>query len=163
MLDGALSPNVERSVPFSICSPGSEFTAEAISGPYRVSGPVEPGGENCEAAIREVSVDLGRRPGTMEFHITPLDPVTHTTSFVIDFPRSADLSVSARAGSGSLLQVLDTRRPGRCRHIGDRMSCVVDYGPLGEAAGERWAIFVHKRSAGRAHVSFAISFVPAGE
>ena len=96
----------------------------------------------------------------MEFRISPLDPVTHTTSFVIDFPRSANLRVTAQAGSGPFLEVLDTRRRAGCRRIGPRVSCVVDYGLLGEGARERWTIFVQKRSEGRAHVSFAISFVP---
>lgn len=163
VLDGLSAPNVERSVPFSICMPGSEFTAEAIAGPYRASAPVQPGGANCEAAIREVSVDLGPEPGSMQFRITPIDPVTHTTSFVIDFPRRTDLRVTAQAGSGPFLEVLDSRRRGDCRRVGSRSSCVVDFGPLGEGAREIWTIFVHKRSVGRAHVSFAISFVPKVE
>jgi len=160
VLDGEISPGVERSVPFSICTAGSEFTAEAIAGPYRASAPVQPGGKNCEAAMREVSVDLGREPGAMQFRITPVDPATHTTSFVIDFPRRANLRVTAQAGSGPFLDVLDTRQRASCRSIVPRVSCVLDYGLLGEGARERWTIFVHKRSEGRAHVSFAISFVP---
>jgi hypothetical protein len=38
---------------------------------------------------------------------------------------------------------------------------MVDYGLLGEGARERWIVFVHKRSEGRAHVSLAISFIAA--
>jgi hypothetical protein len=163
VLDGDYSPGVERSVPFSICNAGSDFIAEATAGPYEASAQVQPGGGNCESAIRELSVDLGREPGTVEVEVAPLDPVTHTTSFVIDFPRRADLRVTAKAGSGALLRVLDTRRPARCGPVGPRESCVVDFGPLGEAARERWTIFVHKRSTGRAHVSFAVSFIPLDE
>jgi hypothetical protein len=161
VLDGAYSQGVERSVPFSICRAGSEFTAEAIAGPYRATGDVQPGGENCEAAIREVAVDFGRRPGTIQFRITPLDPVTHAVSFLIDLPRRTDVRVTAQAGAGPFLEVLDRGQRESCRHIAGRDSCLTDYGPLGEGARDRWTISVHKRSEGRAHISFAISFVPA--
>jgi hypothetical protein len=161
VLDGAYSPGVERSVPFSICRAGSEFTAEAIAGPYRAIEDVQPGGENCEGAIREVAVDLGREPGTVLFRITPLDPVTHTVSFLIDLPSRADVRVTAQAGAGPLLEVLGGGQRDSCRHIADRDSCVTDYGLLGEGARDRWTVFVHKRSEGRAHISFAISFIPA--
>jgi hypothetical protein len=40
---------------------------------------------------------------------------------------------------------------------------LTDYGPLGEGARDRWTVFVHKRSDGRTHISFAISFVPADD
>ena len=30
-----------------------------------------------------------------------------------------------------------------------------------EGARDQWTVFVHKRSEGRAHISFAISFIPA--
>src|SRR6187200_43129 len=70
VLDGAYSHSVERSVPFSICRGGSGFTAEAIAGPYKVSREVQPGGENCEGAIREVSVDFGPQPDTKQFRVT---------------------------------------------------------------------------------------------
>jgi hypothetical protein len=158
-LDGTLSPGSERSVPFSICRAGSEFMAEASAGPYRASGPVQPGGENCESAIREQTVDLGRQPGTKELRLTPLDPVTHTTSFLIDLPRRADIRVTVQAGTGPFLEVIDSGMRDSCRHIGGRDSCMVDYGLLGEGARERWTVFVHKRSEGRAHVSLAISFI----
>ncbi len=161
VLDGAYSPRAERSVPFSICRGGSGLTAEAIAGPYRAIGEVQPGGENCEAAIREVAIDFGRRPGTIQFRITPLDPVTHNVSFLIDLPRRTDVRVTAQAGSGSFLEVLDRGQRDSCRHIAGRDSCLTDYGPLGEGARDRWTVFVHKRSDGRAHISFAISFVPA--
>jgi hypothetical protein len=161
VLDGAYSPRVERSVPFSICRGGSGLTAEAIAGPYRAIGEVQPGGENCEAAIREVAIDFGRRPGTIQFRITPLDPVTHNVSFLIDLPRRTDVRVTAQAGSGPFLEVLDRGRRDSCRHIAGRDSCLTDYGPLGEGARDRWTVFVHKRSDGRTHISFAISFVPA--
>jgi hypothetical protein len=161
VLDGDYSQGVEQSVPFSICSAGSEFTTEAIAGPYRAIGDVQPGGENCEGAIREVAIDFGRRPGTLQFRITPLDPVTHNVSFLIDLPRRTDVRVTAQAGSGPFLEVLDRGRRDSCRHIAGRDSCLTDYGPLGEGARDRWTVFVHKRSDGRAHISFAISFVPA--
>jgi hypothetical protein len=161
VLDGAYSPSVERSVPFSICRAGSKFTAEAIAGPYRAIGDVQPGGENCEGAIREVAVDLGRPPGIKRFRITPLDPITHTASFLIDLPRRTDVRVTAQAGAGPSLEVLDQRQRDSCRHIAGRDSCLTNYGLLGEAARDRWTVFVHKRSEGRAHISFAISFVPA--
>ena len=160
-LDGPFFPGVERSVPFSICRAGSEFTAEAIAGPYRVSGPVQPGGENCEGAIRETSVDFTRRPGTKQFGITPLDPVTHTVSFLIDVPRRTDIRVTVQAGITPFLEVLDRRKREACRHIAGRDSCRVDYGLLGEGARDRWTVFVHKASEGRAHISFAISFIAA--
>jgi hypothetical protein len=162
VLDGDYSQGVEQSVPFSICSAGSEFTTEAIAGPYRAIGDVQPGGENCEGAIREVAIDFGRRPGTLQFRITPLDPVTHNVSFLVDLPRRTHVRVTAQAGeAGPLLKVLDRGQRDSCRHIAGRDSCLTDYGPLGEGARDRWTVFVRKRSDGRAHISFAISFVPA--
>jgi hypothetical protein len=162
VLDGAYAQGVERSVPFSICRAGSEFTAEAIAGPYHAIGEVQPGGENCEGAIREVAVDFGRRPGTIQFRITPLDPVTHTASFLIDLPRRTDVRVTAQAGEvGPLIEVLDRGQRDSCRHIAGRDSCLTKYGLLGESARDQWTVSVHKRSEGRAHISFAISFVPA--
>jgi hypothetical protein len=159
VLDGAYSHSVERSVPFSICRGGSGFTAEAIAGPYKVSREVQPGGENCEGAIREVSVDFGPQPDTKQFRVTPLDPVTHTVSFLVDLPRRTDVRVTAQAGSGPLLEVLDRAQRDSCRHIAGRDSCLIDYGLLGEGARDQWTVFVHKRSQGRAHISFAISFI----
>jgi hypothetical protein len=161
VLDGAYSSSVERSVPFSVCRAGSEFAAEALAGPYRVSAPVEPGGENCEAAIREVSVDFGRQPGSRQFRVTPLDPATHTVSFLIDVPRRADIRVTVQAGISPFLEVLGRRKRERCRHVAGRDSCRIDYGLLGEGARDTWTVFVRKRSVGRAHVSFAISFIGA--
>src|SRR5262245_32992065 len=137
-LDGDYPPGVERSVPFSFCKAGSNFIADATAAPYRASGPVQPGGVNCEGAIREMSVDLGREPGTVELRVAPLDPVTHKTSFVIDFPRRADLRVLLKAGDRPILEVPDTRRPARCRPIGSRGSCEIDYEPLGKRARKRW-------------------------
>ena len=159
MLDGAYSHSVERSVPFSICRGGSGFTAEAIAGPYHAIRAVQPGGENCEGAMREVAVDFGRRPGTIRFRITPLDPVTHTVSFLVNLPRRTDVRVTAQAGSGPLLEVLDRAQRDSCRHTGGRDSCLIDFGLLGEGARDRWTVSVHKRSEGRAHISFAISFI----
>jgi hypothetical protein len=124
VLDGAYSHSVERSVPFSICRGGSGFTAEAIAGPYHAIRAVQPGGENCEGAMREVAVDFGRRPGTIRFRIR-----------------------------------LDRAQRHSCRHTGGRDSCLIDFGLLGEGARDRWTVSVHKRSEGRAHISFAISFI----
>jgi hypothetical protein len=159
VLDGVYASSVERSVPFSICRSGSGFTAEAIAGHYKVSREVQPGGENCEGAIREVSVDFGPQPDTKQFRVTPLDPVTHTVSFLIDLPRRTDVRVTAKAGSGPFLEVLDRTERASCRHIAERDSCLIDYGLLGEGARDQWTVFVHKRSQGRAHISFAISFI----
>lgn len=161
VLDGAMSPSVERLVPFSICLAEPRLTAEAVAGPYTARAEVRPGGENCRGAIREVAVNLGRRPGTKQFRVVPLDPVTHTVSFLIDLPHHTNVRVAAQAGHGPFLEVLDRARRHDCRHIEDRDSCRIDYGLLGEAARDQWTIFVHKRSEGRAHISFAISFIPA--
>jgi hypothetical protein len=161
VLDGVYSASFERSVAFSICKAGSGLTAEAIAGPYRVSGPVQPGGLNCQGAIREVSLNFGRQPGTRQFRITPLDPVTHTVSFLVDVPRRTDIRVTAQAGAGPFLKVLDRRQRDDCRHIAGRDSCRIDYGLMGEGARAQWTVVVHKRSQGRAHVSFAISFIAA--
>lgn len=161
VLDDAYTPGLERVVPFSICRAEPNLLAEAIAGPYRVSGRVQPGGENCRGAVREVGVNLGRPPGTKKFRITPLDPVTHVVSFLIDVPRRTDIRVTVQAGAGPFLEVLDRRRRDACRHIAGRDSCKIDYGLLGDGARDQWTVFVHKRSEGRAHVSFAISFIPA--
>jgi hypothetical protein len=161
VLDGGMSPGVERLVPFSICLAEPLLTAEAFAGPYTAKAEVRPGGENCRGAIREVAVNLGPGRATKQFRVVPLDPVTHTVSFLIDVPRRTDIRVTAQAGHGPFLEVLDRARRHDCRHIGGRDSCRVDYGLLGEAARDQWTVFVHKRTQGRAHISFAISFVPA--
>ena len=161
VLDGAMSPGVERVVPFSICPAEPLFTAEAFAGPYTATAKVRPGGENCRGAIREVAVNLGPGRGTKQFRVVPLDPVTHTVSFLIDLPHRTDIRVTVRAGHGPFLGVLDRARRQDCRHLGRRDSCRVDYGLLGEGARGQWKVFVRKRTQGRAHISFAISFMPA--
>jgi hypothetical protein len=106
-----------------------------------------------------VSVDFEVPPSVRRFTVSPLDTTTHETSFLIDLPRRADVSVGVRTGGGLYLTVLNAPRRADCREIGSRESCLIRLGLLGDRFRGPWTVVVHKTSRGPAHISFSIAFV----
>lgn len=159
-LGGEFTSGIERIVPFSICSEGAPFVAEARAGPYVARGPAQVGGQNCYSAVRHRVFRFGAKPGVRTATVEALDVTSHPLTIRITLPRRAQIDVWMQETPGGTLDVFDHEHRDACSRRGARQSCVVRFGLLeGKSAG-LWTAYVRKLSVGPARVRISFAFEP---